>query len=344
MMIAYIKKKYRAFLSYCHWYKRLNNNSLRTAFVIGTPTHVNVGDSAITLAEIEFLKQNGYEDVLEITLQEYISYRKCIRQLIPHSADIFLLGGGFMGSLWPAEEGWRQKMLEDFSQHRIVVFPQTIYYEKNSDAEAIMLKSIKIYNSIPKLTLVARENVSYDLMKKLYPKCSVLLTPDIVLSMNQKIFNQSRSAILTCFRCDKERNISLEDEQHLIKNLKGKGYTVYETDMMSEVQITIDNREEIVNNKLQQFAGAKLVITDRLHGMVFCAITGTPCIVLGNNHHKVEGTYEWVKHLDYIKYVTDITEVIKLVTQLYQKGDCAFHLDGEKFSDLRNLVRAMSMR
>ena len=254
------------------------------------------------------------------------------------------MGGGFMGSLWPAEEEWRQKMLQDFCQHRIVVFPQTIYYEKDSDAKAIMANSIKIYNSIPKLTLVAREHISYDLMKKLYPKCSVLLTPDIVLSMNQKIFNQTRNAILTCFRCDKERNISLEDEQHLIQNLKKKGYRVYETDMMSDVQITINNRKAVVDDKLRQFASAKLVITDRLHGMVFCAITGTPCIVLGNNHHKVEGTYEWIKHLDYIKYVTDITEVMRQIAHLYHKENCVFHLDDEKFSNLRNLIHVMSMR
>lgn len=343
MIIAYIKRKCKAFLAHCYWYKRLNNNSSKTAFVIGTPTHINIGDSAITLAEIQFLKQNGYEDVLEITLHEYISYRKCIRRMIPHSADIFLMGGGFMGSLWPAEEEWRQKMLEDFCQHRIVVFPQTIYYEKDSAANAIMLKSIEIYNNIPKLTLVAREHISYDLMKKLYPKCSVLLTPDIVLSMNQKIFNQTRNAILTCFRYDKERNISLEDEQQLIQNLKKKGYRVYETDMMSDTQITVNNREKIVDDKLRQFASAKLVITDRLHGMVFCAITGTPCIVLSNNHHKVKGTYEWIKHLDYIKYVTDITEVIKQVAYLYQRENCVFHLDVELFSDLRNLIRTMSM-
>ena len=71
MIFAYIKRKYRAFLAYCHWYKRLRSRK-QTAFVIGTPTHNNIGDSAIALAEIQFLKQNGYKAVEEITLQEYI--------------------------------------------------------------------------------------------------------------------------------------------------------------------------------------------------------------------------------------------------------------------------------
>lgn len=343
MILAYIKRKYRAFLAYCHWYKRLRSRN-QTAFVIGTPTHNNIGDSAIALAEIQFLKQNGYKAVEEITLQEYISYRKCIRRVLPHNADIFLLGGGFMGSLWPAEEIWRQKMVEDFSQHRIVVFPQTIYYENNSDAEELMSESIKIYNSIPKLTLVAREKTSYDLMKRLYAKCHVLLTPDIVLSSKPKIYTQRRSIILTCFRHDKERKVSLKVEQSLITILRKEGYTVEETDMMSEEQVTANNRAEIVDNKMKQFAEAKLVLTDRLHGMVFSAVTGTPCIVFGNNHHKVEGTYEWIKSLDYIRYVTDAKEVIELVPYLYQKEKCVFDLGGEAFSDLQNLIRIMSKR
>ena len=343
MISAYIIRKYKAFLAYCHWYKRLRSRK-PTAFVIGTPTHINIGDSAITLAEIQFLKQNGYETVKEITLQEYISYRKCIRRVLPHNADIFLLGGGFMGSLWPAEERWRQKMVEDFIQHRIVVFPQTIYYENNSDAKDLMLESIKIYNSIPNLTLVAREKISYDLMKRLYSKCNVLLAPDIVLSIKPKIYTQRRSMILTCFRHDKERNVSLTVEQHLINTLREAGYTVEETDMMSEEQITVNNRAEIVYNKMTQFAESKLVLTDRLHGMVFCAVTGTPCIVFGNNHHKVKGTYEWIKCLDYIRYVTDAREAIELVAYLYQKEKCVFDLDGEAFSDLQNLIRVMSKR
>lgn len=59
-------------------------------------------------------------------------------------------------------------------------------------------------------------------------------------------------------------------------------------------------------NKFKDFQKSKLVITDRLHGMVFCAISGTPCIAFSNYNHKVKGTYDWIKDLDYIKYVDNI--------------------------------------
>ena len=44
------------------------------------------------------------------------------------------------------------------------------------------------------------------------------------------------------------------------------------------------------------------MITDRLHGMIFAAITGTPCVVLQNNNHKIKATYEsWLRPLKHIR-------------------------------------------
>ena len=58
--------------------------------------------------------------------------------------------------------------------------------------------------------------------------------------------------------------------------------------MMSERPVTKENRVEIIMDKFKDFQKSELVITDRLHGMVFCAISGTPCIVFGNYNQKVK--------------------------------------------------------
>ena len=39
--------------------------------------------------------------------------------------------------------------------------------------------------------------------------------------------------------------------------------------------------------------------------MIFCAITGTPCIVVNSRSPKVRGCYEWIRHLDYIRFIDD---------------------------------------
>lgn len=342
MVVEYIKRKLMALRMYMYWYGRLRNKGKKNAYIVGTPTHVNIGDSAITLAEIKFIRSNGFKNVIEITLQEYISNRKCIRYMMPRNAVVFLLGGGFMGDLWPAEERWRQKMIEDFSHHHIVVFPQTFYYASDNKSREDMLASVNVYNTKPNLTLVARERSSYEMMKHLYPNCNILLTPDIVLSIGEQKFEIKRKGILVCFRKDKEQLLPDTYEECLICHLKKQGYKVSLTDTLSKVQINVNNRENIVRDKLAEIAGSKLVITDRLHGMVFAAITGTPCIVLSCNHHKVQGTYEWLRDLDYIKFVEDINEVEECVGKLYHKGKCKFSLSDTLFSDLSKLVADLS--
>ena len=67
-----------------------------------------------------------------------------------------------------------------------------------------------------------------------------------------------------------------------------------------------------------------MVVTDRLHGMVFAAISGTPCIVFSNYNHKVQGTYEWIKYLPYIKYAESVSEAPNYIPELLAMKDCRY--------------------
>ena len=68
-------------------------------------------------------------------------------------------------------------------------------------------------------------------------------------------------------------------------------------------------RDELLENKFNQLKEHKLVITDRLHGMIFAAITETPCIAFGNFNHKISESYKWLKNLKYIQYCDDIDDL-----------------------------------
>ena len=67
---------------------------------------------------------------------------------------------------------------------------------------------------------------------------------------------------------------------------------------------------------MSEFASCKLVITDRLHGMIFSAITGTKCFALDNLSKKVSGGYEWVKDLGYITLCKDTDELMELLNEV----------------------------
>lgn len=339
MNLQFAINKIKALKSYISWWKKLRLQKGKCAYFFGIPTHTNIGDSAIVVAESCFLKRCGYNSIIEITSQEYVYNRKCIRRLLPRRATIFLPGGGNMGSLWPVEEERRCQIIEDFKNHPIVIFPQTIYYGNQKGDEDLKNHTKQIYNLAAHMTIVARENVSFGIMKVLYPKCNILLSPDIVLSMGHQSFRQDREGVLLCFRNDKEKNMSSEAQQAFKIFLIQAGYSLRSTDTMADRQIVAANRTEIVTDKMREIASARLLITDRLHGMVFAAITGTPCIVLANNHHKVSGTYEWLKKLDYITFVSDMDEAKEKVSRLYQMSQNVFEIDQECFAKLRNCVR-----
>ncbi|WP_304309931.1 polysaccharide pyruvyl transferase family protein [Bifidobacterium tibiigranuli] len=75
------------------------------------------------------------------------------------------------------------------------------------------------------------------------------------------------------------------------------------TSSQSNIRGAVQDREALVINKIREFQCAELIITDRLHGMVFAALAGTPCIAFNNTDHKVQGVYEWLSSLPYITFV-----------------------------------------
>ena len=71
------------------------------------------------------------------------------------------------------------------------------------------------------------------------------------------------------------------------------------------------------------FKSAEIVITDRLHGLIFAAITETPCIVLQSNNHKIKATYEtWLRSYAHIKMqkTFDVEETISAVAELQKES------------------------
>ena len=71
--------------------------------------------------------------------------------------------------------------------------------------------------------------------------------------------------------------------------------------------------KDIPENKLDEISGYDLVITDCLHGMLFCAITGTPCIAVDQISHKVRGEYKWISELPFIYFaerIDDISDIL----------------------------------
>ncbi len=72
------------------------------------------------------------------------------------------------------------------------------------------------YSKHKNLTVVAREKISFDKMKKIYNKNNVILSPDIVMSLNMIEPQFQRDGITICLRDDKEKLIDSKSQSELI--------------------------------------------------------------------------------------------------------------------------------
>lgn len=283
----------------------------KTAYLIAMPIHENIGDAAIVVAMKQILPRCGYTRIVEVTTRQFWEERGRIRRAMPQNATLFLVGGGNMGDLYWAEESIRRAVLTDFPTHRIVIFPQTVYYRD----KGAMAASVPFYNR-ENILMAAREMTSQTIMQSLYPKAKVILVPDTVLSMADSYPVLERSGVTVCFRNDQEQAFPEKEREYLLECLQKQGYSIRFTDMLHGACIEPAEREKIVNEKIAEFATSQMVITDRLHAMIFCAISATPCIVFGNNHHKVQGVYQWIRHLPYIRFATSAEEALSFIPQL----------------------------
>lgn len=321
--------------------KRRQINKNQSLFLLLTPEHKNLGDHAIAFSEFDFLKSFG--NVIEITgreLNTLLKFPDLLKKLIGTS-PIFFNGGGNLGTLW-FEDGEipLRKIINYFPENQIIVFPQTIFYENNEFGHIEFEKSKEIYNSCKNLLLTSREKVSFDIMNDSYN--NVLLIPDMVLRLNCSDSSVNlRSGAMLLLRDDCEK--TLDDSMTVaLKNLLNEHFDDVEiSDMSAENDVLPKYREEELKKKFSQFKSKELVITDRLHGMIFSAITGTPCIVLNSKSPKVKGVYDWIfKDCEYIIFTDDFAEMksfiknIKGKTYYYDNSNIMHYYD-----ELKDLIK-----
>ena len=123
-------------------------------FLVGTPSHDNIGDLAIALAELQLIKDVGFSPV-EITTKEIIKYFGVYKRILKNRV-VILHGGGNMGDIWFGEEQIRRQIIKNIKAKRFIIMPQTIYYSSSCDGKEKEKQSVGYYNNA-KNTLFLRK-------------------------------------------------------------------------------------------------------------------------------------------------------------------------------------------
>ncbi len=293
---------------------------LGAPLLIDTPVHGNLGDHAIAIAQRQFISDKiKTGTIFELTAKDFDHYGKAFAKAVPADAQILIHGGGYLGTLWPVEEFRFRNILQLFHRQRVIVFPQTVTFNLETESGRRFFEESKtIYESHPDLTIFVREKNSYAFMREHMPSIRCILVPDIVTTMRLNVSEADRNGVLLCLRHDVEKALSeeavLEIRTCIQEIFPDQG--VEFTDTVLEHRIFPDTRENEVRTKLSQFAGAKLIVTDRLHGMIFAALVGTPCVAFSNSNGKVRLVYEWIKDLPYIQFVNSVGELPEVLKKI----------------------------
>lgn len=307
-------KMYETFL-----YNKAKLFSKKRVFLIGSEDFWNLGDHHIAISEIEFL-QDILPDhaIVEITASQYFAVNRLLPFIIKKKDLICLHGGGNIGNYYMIAEQIRRDFLNKFRKNEKVIFPQTIHYDCSEVGKMELAKDQSLINKSKNLTLCVREHLSYELAEK-YFNCNVILTPDIVLySSYANKFNFERTGATVILRTDVEGILSQQDKGLIEKVVQQYADDIRYIDTQLIADINVYDRKEVIEEYVSKIAKTEFVVTDRLHGMVFCAITQTPCIVLPNYNHKVAGVYEWISHLEYIIMINAMSELEGAVNKVLE--------------------------
>lgn len=269
-----------------------------------TPQHKNFGDHAIAFSELEFFKAHNLS-VIEFTdyeLNVMLKHSYLLKKIVKDS-PVFFTGGGFLGTIWMNYENMTRELVKMFSKNRKLFLPQTIYYDNSQYGREELTKSKKTYDTVSNIDFIAREKISYEFIKNNY-KIDTYIIPDMVFFLKPAKLECQRKGATILIRDDIEKKFQDYTDEIIIDYLKSKFETVNVSDMISKSIILPKNRENALNEKFKQFFSSELVVTDRLHGMIFSVITGTPCIVLNSKSPKVKGVYDWLlKDCPYILFM-----------------------------------------
>ncbi len=316
------QQKYLALkLRHTKRYKMIKTDANEVRMILlDTPEHGNLGDHTIVLVMRQFIQKYFPDSKLyEFTYKECKYCIDELFQIIKEEDLIFLPGGGFLGTLWPQEEENFLNILNKFEKNTIIVFPQTVFFEDTPAGKSEKKRFFSVLAKCKRLHLFLRDQRSYNLVKSFESNTfQFYLVPDIVTWMRykNKIFSSAKKRILFCLRDDKEKIADIVGLKDLFQRLSDMGYEVDFTTTVMNYEIYQNMRNSEVLKKLKEFSEAELVITDRLHGMLFSAITSTACIALDNVSGKIYGGYEWIKYLGYIRIARQDEITVSLIEEL----------------------------
>ena len=282
------------------------------------PRWKDIGDHAQVVAIDQWLKRTyPGMPVLEMDKDRARYFLPALKWLTGPDDLILLHSGGNMGDRAMWSERIRRLIIRSFPDNRIVSLPQTIFFSDTPRGHEEYDNTRHIYAEHNDLTIVARDPLSEKIARTMFPHARIGCAPDFVLSLSPPprpdVPDGHEPQLLLVLRRDNEAFISPEDRDSL-KDLLPYPSTWFDT--VTAGPIDEKDRGAILDQCLDRFRDADVVVTDRFHGMIFSVITRTPCVALRSIDHKILAGKHWFRDVPFIRFAESVTDIPRLVEEV----------------------------
>lgn len=300
--------------------------------LVDFPDTSNVGDSAIWLGELAWLRRHGLGAPVYTCSNQSFSPRT-MRRRLPGDATILVSGGGNFGDLYRVHQRLRETIVRKFPDHKIVQMPQSIQF----DAPAAVEETRRIFDDHPDLTIVVRDKPSLQFAeatfrapRRLCPDMALCLGPcdreapptrDIVwLARRDRETVQQAVRVLPAGvkRLDwlKDDETRLFRYNRLLRHLVRR-WPRYRNWLQAPLSHTYEAlARQRVRRGLRILGEGRTVITDRLHGHILTLLLGIPHVVLDNSYGKIRRFHEaWTQGTSLVRWCDDPETALRLARQ-----------------------------
>ena len=265
--------------------------------LVDFPDHSNVGDSAIWLGEMAYLRRSGRLPAYYSAIADFDD--AACRAAIGGGA-ILIHGGGNMGTLWPKHEAFRLHLLRTHRGRPIIQMPQSIHYADPA-AAAEMAEAIRAHGQF---TLLVRDARSLAFAEQHFD-CDIRLCPDAALMLGRQRRDPATVPVFALLRTDHER---AADEATLPAGVVADDWLEEDAGQKRRLRLSLKlgrlfTRDPMAQRAARQrrlaewrfqrgltmLSAGELVVTDRLHAHILSLLLDIPHVLLDNSYGKVAG-------------------------------------------------------
>jgi exopolysaccharide biosynthesis predicted pyruvyltransferase EpsI len=277
------------------------------------PLYHNPGDSLIFLGTLNYLQQLAVP--VRYIADDYRYRPEMLRRFHPEG-PIVLQGGGNFGDRWRRLQSFRERVIRDFPDRRIVQLPQGIDFT----TAAGLATAQDVFAQHPNLTILIRDTVGLEKARQAFPSTEVEYCPDLAVGYGyihkqgpeeheyvelKRQDSESRLPDLTSrsdlvdtrtrrdwglSRVEKLRWNMLRVPLALFKRLPADAlYPTVHRNYRRLAELQVGSARRILGH-------GRVVVTDRLHAAVLAALMRKPVVVLDNANGKIRAMDEDYLH------------------------------------------------